>query len=612
MNYANRFDSSRYPKYTGKFFTNFEDNWVNELFYLNGVEQFCSRLEKAINNNDKICIYSDYDTDAVTATAVMYWGLIHLGVAPENLSFYAPDRFTEGYGMNEEAAIFLAKNYDLIISVDCGINSVKEAEHIKKAGKDLIITDHHQITGDLPICKAAINPQTFVKYGGVKKFKKYWEKHTDTKIDYKGLDFVKDISDEMFLTSSATGVGVAWFCILWLGYYLQNKGRQVDMRQINRLLPFVAIGTIADCQSIIEPTNRMMVKAGLKIFNSGETGFLGLEEMIKQTGLHEKMKQGYQISSQDLGYLFSPILNSSGRLSHAKLSIESMLAEDEKTAESKISELISTNNQRKQNVKDILAEVEDDAKKQFELGQKILWLQGDWSKGIIGLLASRLVNKYNLPVVVVGLKKDSDATASLRAPEGYNFPVAFNENPELFTKGGGHAQAAGFSATVENLKKIKSALSKSLPKQIQVKKTSTESYIPAEKVVPKNLIELETRKEYLWLDQNEIDPDLLEMIWKMEPFGIDFPFPELVFEVKTNKYKWLGDSQKHVKLFIDGGIELVIFNVEKDIFNNLNSFLDGSDKIQLWVSAKSSKNSWNGKTKNDLIVQKIWLIDKKI
>jgi single-stranded-DNA-specific exonuclease len=194
------------------------------------------------------------------------------------------------------------------------------------------------------------------------------------------------------------------------------------LAKLNRLLPLVAVGTVADCQSIIEPTNRMLVKAGLQILQSNSHKITGLTELMNQAGLSKKTQEGYQLTSQDLGFVLSPILNSSGRISHARLSIATLL-KDPKIfkANQLVTEnivhfqesgvelakfLIDTNTERKAMVKDILTEVELEAKSQVEAGGKIIWLEGDWNKGIIGLLASRLVNQYNLPVIVVSKAVD--------------------------------------------------------------------------------------------------------------------------------------------------------------------------------------------------------------
>jgi single-stranded-DNA-specific exonuclease len=195
------------------------------------------------------------------------------------------------------------------------------------------------------------------------------------------------------------------------------KKTSIRLTKLNRLLPLVAIGTVADCQSIIEPSNRLLVKAGLQILQNNTHKIAGLSELMTQAGLTKKISEGYQLTSQDLGFVLSPILNSSGRISHARLSIATLLKDHniqnknqlvteniehfQESGEELAKFLIDTNNERKAMVKDILGEVESEAKAQVESGHKTIWLEGDWNKGIIGLLASRLVNQYNLPVVVV-------------------------------------------------------------------------------------------------------------------------------------------------------------------------------------------------------------------
>jgi single-stranded-DNA-specific exonuclease len=193
--------------------------------------------------------------------------------------------------------------------------------------------------------------------------------------------------------------------------------KSTRLTRLNRLLPLVAIGTVADCQSIIEPTNRMLVKAGLQILQSNSHKIAGLTELMNQAGLSKKIQEGYQLTSQDLGFVLSPILNSSGRISHARLSIATLLKDHmifnnnqlvteniehlQESGSELAKFLIDTNTERKAMVKDILTEVELEAKNQVESGNKTIWLEGDWNKGIIGLLASRLVNQYNLPVIVI-------------------------------------------------------------------------------------------------------------------------------------------------------------------------------------------------------------------
>jgi DHH family len=232
-----------------KFFTQLDlDNYFEFLPYLNNIQAFCSRLLLAKILDQRICIYSDYDTDAITATATMYFGLLELGFNKDKLDFYAPDRFTEGYGMNTEATERLAKEFDLIVSVDCGINSVNEAEIVKGTNCDLIITDHHHLHAETPDCVGVLNPRlgeyhnnnpknlnTFLtKTGSWKKslpqYLTLLVENLDEEQKIKLLEFYQKTTREptefttnsnKFMSASVTGVGVAWFCVVWLGYFLE-------------------------------------------------------------------------------------------------------------------------------------------------------------------------------------------------------------------------------------------------------------------------------------------------------------------------------------------------------------------------------------------------------
>ena len=217
-----------------------------KLPYLMTIQNLCLRIYIAILKNQKVCIYSDYDTDAITATATMYHGLIDLGMSADNLEFYAPDRFTEGYGMNTDSTRELATKFDLIISVDCGINSTLEADIVRQSSNcDLIITDHHHLYSQVPDCIAVVNCRLAQVYADDidQNFYDYKNQFEKTKakllLELQRLVSVDQMTrinkwlelsnrspeefltkPEVFLTQSATGVGVAWFSLVWLGYFL--------------------------------------------------------------------------------------------------------------------------------------------------------------------------------------------------------------------------------------------------------------------------------------------------------------------------------------------------------------------------------------------------------
>lgn len=225
-NYLDRFtnlSSNQVTNSDTKFYTNYStEEHYSKLPYLYDIENFCLRLYKAYKENQKICIYSDYDTDAITATGVMYWGLIEFGFQKELISYYAPDRFIEGYGINLEAIKKLSKDNDLIISVDCGINSVTEADFLLSEKCDLIITDHHLLVGEIPKAISVCNPRLSDYYKAEaqgKEINKVLLNQFPEAV--KWLNELKK-SPKNYMSHSVTGVGVAWFVLVWYKYFLES------------------------------------------------------------------------------------------------------------------------------------------------------------------------------------------------------------------------------------------------------------------------------------------------------------------------------------------------------------------------------------------------------
>jgi Mg2+ and Co2+ transporter CorA len=243
-NYLERFETIKTLNGGFKvFYTSNTEDWANELPLIVDIPSFLLRMLLALKKNQKICIYADYDTDAVTACATAYWGLQDLGYNKNNITFYTPDRFTEGYGINLEAIKKLSLKNDLIISVDCGINSTQEAEYLQNTKTDLIITDHHILTGQIPECVSVINPRLNEYYPQNKQQKDKLNKKTkdlfnqllpslsdkekqvisDTIITIEQREKqLLDNQEKNFLPQSITGVGVAWFALVWLGYFLSE------------------------------------------------------------------------------------------------------------------------------------------------------------------------------------------------------------------------------------------------------------------------------------------------------------------------------------------------------------------------------------------------------
>ncbi len=626
--YVQRFQKEETSnKQISSFFSQLKpDDYIQELPFMYDLENALLRLLIALLKDEKICIFSDYDTDAVTATAVMYHGLVELGFKKENLSFYAPDRFVEGYGMNTDAIKNLCQKNDLIISVDCGINSVEEAKAAKELNKDLIITDHHHLHSDLPKCLSVINPRLSDYYKNEnlpkvnnKLFERIAAKNESDKIEKindwlkkmekRSKDVQKNSADS--LSKSTTGVGVAWFTLLWFGYFLQEIGLfDRSLVKFNSLLSLVAIGTIADCQSILDPTNRLLVKSGIQIIATEKYDIPGLKSLMEKTGILAKMKQGYFFNSQDIAFYLSPILNSSGRLTHAKLSIQVLIEDNHSKADQLSQELIEVNERRKEMVNNIYFEVNELAKIQAEKEDSI-WLNGDWNKGVIGLLASKLVNIYDKPVIVAS-KEDGKIVASLRAPEDFHLPNAMKYGEKYLLKFGGHPGAAGFTTTEENLKKAKKLILEGLKKQYNsLKSEKREQYLDQKlfQILPSNLLNYTNKKNLIWLEPQELENNLFQNLLNLDPFGQDFPFPNFVTYINSLNFRWLGNEQKHAKFRLPNNQTITAFNLDEEIKDSLIQSMQNkiTTKFQLWFQVKLVQNVWNGKTQNELIAENIWL-----
>jgi single-stranded-DNA-specific exonuclease len=351
---------------------------------------------------------------------------------------------------------------------------------------------------------------------------------------------------------------------------------------LNKLLPFVSIGTIADAQSVLEPCNRLLIKAGIKVINNSNT-YYGLESLIQELGLREKMSSGYQIDSQDMAFLFSPILNASGRISHANISINTLVQNSLNKKTNLAKDLIQINTDRKNIVKEYTASLDAEVKKQMDSQNKMIWLVGDWNKGVVGLIASRIQNQVNLPVAVISIGQEN-LSGSFRAPNGYNLPSALEECKDLLIKFGGHPQAAGFTFLQQNLDELKIRLDKYF--------SNSDSF---------NLVSDPNQARKLNLNVLEINAELLEELLLLDPFGIDFPTPIICIDQKEviNLQKQEMSLGKHFKLSLNN-IDLIFFNLSQeqkdDILNSKNK--------SLILEFNIGKNYWKGKKSYQLIYQK--------
>lgn len=375
-------------------------------FLFKDMKRSVDRIKLAIQDKQKIFIYADYDADAITAASVMTLGLRKLGGIVE---CYIPDRFTEGYGMNMDAMKKVAaEGAGLMITVDCGTNSVAEAELCKTLGLDLIITDHHEITGDLPDAFALINP-----------------KNPDDKYPFRYL----------------TGVGVAFKVIQAL---FKDGAADTPPGWEKWLLDIVSIGTVADLQSL-EDENRILVYYGLQVLN--KTKWPGVKALIDAS----KMKPG-KYTTHTLGFVLAPRINAAGRIKHADVAYKMLISENILEAQNYAIELDSLNTHRQMLTERILSEAREQILQHRE--RKVLLAAGsDWPKGVVGLVAGKLAEEFGRPVLVMD-RGEEFATGSARSHPNFDIVQALKYSSDLLEKYGGHTQAAGFtlkSANIGNL-----------------------------------------------------------------------------------------------------------------------------------------------------------------
>lgn len=375
-----------------------EDQAYHDPFLLKNMQKACKRLVSALTNNERICIYGDYDVDGVTSTTLLMIVMKELGF---DIHYYLPDRHNEGYGLHIESLDKLIPDYDLIITVDCGITAVKEIDYAKDK-IDIIITDHHLPGENLPDAFAIINPMQI---------------------------------DCAYPNKNLCGVGVAFK--LCQGIY---KSLNKDALSLEKYLDIVALGTIADIVPLLDE-NRRFVKKGLSTINN-----LGIKTLIDLCDYDETT-----INTGHIGFGIAPRLNAAGRLTHASTAVELLLSTDKALAQEKALYLDNENRKRQEIVEDIFNEAILQIENQQLFKQKVIIVVGDnWHEGVIGITASRLQEKYYRPIIIIATKGNI-GKASCRSIDGFHMKDALTHCEQYLVVYGGHSKAAGFTIELTQL-----------------------------------------------------------------------------------------------------------------------------------------------------------------
>lgn len=419
------------------------------------MDKAVARIETAIDYGEKITIYGDYDCDGVTSTALLLSFLKSMGA---DVDYYIPSRETEGYGMNINAIDKICESgTKLIITVDNGIASVNEADYLYSLGMELVVTDHHQIPDKLPKAEAIINPH---------------RKENNMKF----RDFC--------------GVGVAFklVCAIY--------GDTEDM--LYQYADLVAIGTIADVMPLMNE-NRGLVKRGLELINSNSR--LGLEELKKVACDSERV-----LTSTDVAFMICPRINAAGRIDHASKAVELLVSEDYSDASLKAEQLNINNSHRQEIETEIFENIKEQVQKDPSLVQdRVIVIAGNnYHHGVVGIVASRVLEEYGKPVIIIGIDDEGNARGSARSIEGFNIFEAISYCSDLLLQYGGHPRAAGMGLLSENIDAFRAKINEYALK-----------YHP---VMPMETFNIDCKLSPFYLDLN-----LVDSLKILEPYGESNP-----------------------------------------------------------------------------------------
>jgi single-stranded-DNA-specific exonuclease len=508
------------------------DHHLHDPFLLTDMERAVERLLRAADDHERVAIYGDYDIDGITASAVMLETLAALGITAES---YIPDRFEEGYGINQAALVKLkADGFDLIVSVDCGITSVDEAAWARQNDLNLIITDHHEPPASLPEAIAVINP-----------------KREGDEYPFKDL----------------AGVGVAFK----LAQALQLRSGKPAAGQEKWLLDLVALGTVCDVVSLVGE-NRVLASYGLKVMR--RTRRPGLRALAAVGGVDIS-----RIDSGQLGFVIGPRMNAAGRLEHAARSLELVTTDDPTRAVIIAGELDRLNQERRATQGKVVEAASAMAQAYADDGVLVL-ADPDWNHGVVGIVASKLVEKWHKPTLVMQIMGET-TKGSARSTPGFNMVDGLRAVSQHLTKFGGHYYAAGATLPTANLEAFRRDLNAYF---------ADSGHLQSARPVAEAEVTLGGLDEANW--------DLLAGLELLQPFGAANPQPLLGLTALTiTRVDRMGADRSHYRLQLadDRGN-----NGEAVGFGLVERYPELSSGQRVRLCLRLNKNEWQGRERLQL------------
>lgn len=544
-----------------KNFLYMENEMLCNPFDMADMHKAVERINLAIKSKENIVIYGDYDVDGVTSVCTLY---LYLKSQGANVKYYIPNRAGDGYGVSVSAIDLLhSEGANLIITVDTGITAMEEVEYAKSIGVDFLITDHHECRPEIPQACAVVNPH-----------------RPDCQYPFKEL----------------AGVGVVFKLVT---AFEERKSGCTRLEAASRIFSsyadLVAIGTIADVMPI-KSENRIIVSYGLKMIESTKRlGLIALMEAASPKNESgngsEKKKKRTKITTGYIGYTLAPRINAAGRIRSASLAVELFLSDRREKAAQIAEELCRANKERQSEENKIMEEAYKKIEANSMENDYVIVLDADgWHHGVIGIVASRITEKYSRPTILVSFDTPADVTSpgdigkgSGRSIKGLNLVDALSNCSEYLVKFGGHELAAGLSVTRKNLPLFRQKINEYAKNNL-----CDESMIPT--------LEADCKVQL-----SDVNLALAENLQILEPYGVGNPVPNFVmYGINVNEISSVSEG-KHTRLSLGEGKH----SVSAMYFSNSPASLGiyNGDKVDLLFNIDI--NEWLGRRSVQIIVRDI-------
>ncbi len=462
-------------------------------FLMPDMDKAAKRILAAVQSKEKTVIYGDYDVDGVTSVSILYMYLSELGLTPE---YYIPSRSTEGYGVNNDAIkSFADRNITLMITVDTGVTALDEVAYASGLGIDTVITDHHECLAELPKALAVVNPRR---------------------------------EDSLYPFCELAGVGVVFKLLCAL-----EMKRTGNITNVKKYIDLVSIGTIADVMPLTDE-NRLLVSEGLEMLNRSPR--MGIASLIAAASQGDKKtsKAAQKITSSVISFTVAPRINAAGRIESAEKAVKLFLCHDPEEAKIMAEELCEINRRRQAEENRIIDEAAEKIRESFDFeNDKVIVLsEENWHHGVIGIVASRITERFGLPSILISFDSAGVGKGSGRSVKGINLVEALTYCSDLLIKYGGHELAAGLTVSRENFEGFRQRINSFVRENMT------------------DFTAFATVEGDTYIEPSDVTLEQAQELFCLEPYGVANPSP-LFFTEGLIVRDIISLAEKHTKLILE-------------------------------------------------------------